>query len=272
MPGGESGGPEPGCPFCEGREAETPPEVFALAPLDREPNAPGWRVRVVPNKYPALAGRSGRHEVVIHSPRHVTSFADLGGDEVTHVAGAWQERARVARAEGFGYVHALVNEGLAAGGSLPHTHSQLVWLAETPPAVAHEQRANVDLASLLASELADGSRIVSERDGIVALCPYAGRGPYELLIAPLEPEPDGFASRRLPVALALLAETLRRLRAVEGVVPLNAWLHTSAFGSALGHWHLEVLPRMTVAAGLELGAGVYVSPLPPEDAATRLRD
>jgi UDPglucose--hexose-1-phosphate uridylyltransferase len=105
----------------------------------------------------------------------------------------------------------------------------------------------------------------------VLLCPYASRLPYELLVAPLEHEADGFASERLAGALALLADGLRRLFAAESPRPFNAWLHTAPFGED-GHWHLELLPRLSLLAGLELGAGIYVNAVPPEQAAASLRE
>jgi UDPglucose--hexose-1-phosphate uridylyltransferase len=94
-----------------------------------------WTVRVVPNLYPAF----DRQEVVVHSPRHVRTFAELRDEEIAAVAVAWNARFDTAREEGFPYVHALINEGRAAGSSLPHSHSQLVWLREPPPAAAVER-------------------------------------------------------------------------------------------------------------------------------------
>jgi UDPglucose--hexose-1-phosphate uridylyltransferase len=187
---------------------------------------------------------------VIHSPRHVRSIAELDEAAVELVAEAWRRRAHD---EAGPYVQALVNEGAAAGASLPHSHSQLVWLPEAPPAVTAEQ-------ALPAGEL------VVERDGLRVVSPWAARLPYELQIAPAEPESGAFSSDLLPSALRLLAEMVRRLHAVEGPVPLNAWLHDGP------HWHLELVPRLTVLAGLELGAGVYVNSLPSEEAAARLRE
>jgi UDPglucose--hexose-1-phosphate uridylyltransferase len=228
-------------------------------------------VRVVPNKYPVVDGSEGRSEVVVHSPRHELSIAGLLPDELADVAAAWRARADAAREEQFGYVHALINEGRPAGGSLPHTHSQLVWLRDVPPTVAEEQRAGTAFTELLERERREEVRVVAERDGIVAICPYASRAPYELVVAPVEPEADAFSSPLLGPGLALLAAAVERLLEAEGSVPLNAWLHTSRLGSATGHWHLELVPRLTVAAGLELGAGIYVNPLPPERAAETLR-
>ncbi|MCA1682878.1 MAG: hypothetical protein LC685_02615 [Actinobacteria bacterium] len=172
-----------------------------------------------------------RHEVVIHSARHASSVGDLRGDELELVARAWRERARAASAAGFKYVQAVLNEGRDAGASLPHSHSQLLPLPCEPPLVA------------------------AERD--------AGG------IAPRAHEGDGFGND-LSGALRLLGEVVRRLHVVSGSVPLNAWLHTAPFGME-GHWHIEVVPRLTIPASLELGAGVYVNTLAPEEAAKILR-
>lgn len=238
------------CPFCAGREERTPPELLRLG----EP----WRVRVVPNLYPALE----RQEVVIHVPRHARSLAELDSTEVALVAEAWQRRAAERRAA---YLHALVNEGAEAGSSLPHTHSQLVWLDEPPPAILAERAACASPASCPLCTAPQEELVVAERDGVVLAAAWAGRLPYELLVAPLAHERDPWTSAQLGTALALAAEGLRRLRAVEGARPANLWLHDS------GHWHLELVPRLSVLAGLELGAGVYVNTLAPEEAAARLR-
>ncbi|MEP7334353.1 MAG: hypothetical protein ABI717_01105, partial [Actinomycetota bacterium] len=175
------------CPFCAGHEDRTPPETLTIG----EP----WRIRVVPNLYPAFE----RQEVVVHAPEHVRSFAELDDDQVALVAEAWRRRRE---AEPAGYLHALVNEGRAAGGSLAHSHSQLVWLPGPPPAVTAERGEP------------DRDNVVAERGGLVATCPRAGRVPYELLIEPADPEPDAWSSELLPAALQLLAELLRRLHNV----------------------------------------------------------
>jgi UDPglucose--hexose-1-phosphate uridylyltransferase len=275
-----------GCPFCAGRESATPPETFAIGPPGRPADAPGWWVRVVPNKFPAFGPWSdegdrtglfarraarGRQEVVIHSPRHVRTFADLTGREVEQVAEAWQNRAAAAKEHGFPYLQALLNEGREAGASLAHSHSQLVWLADEPPLVAQERVAQAAeggcvLCRVLAEEIEQRMRIVAERDGLLLLCPFAGRQPYEMLVVPREHTEDPFEGPQLADALGLMADGLRRLHAAEGPAPVNAWLHAS------GHWHLEVVPRLSVLAGLELGAGYFVNTLAPESAAGVLRE
>jgi UDPglucose--hexose-1-phosphate uridylyltransferase len=198
----------------------------------------------VPNLYPAFE----RQEVVVHSPRHVRTFAELSDDELAATATAWAIRRRTAATEGFPYVHALINEGRAAGSSLPHSHSQLVWLREPPPEVMRESDAG------LAELRAETDLVVASEPPVRAIVHPCGRLPYEMLILgePFELGP----------ALAVLRTVIARLRAVEGPIPWNAWLHED---------HLEVVPRLSVLAGVELGAGIYVNTVAPEDAAAALR-
>jgi UDPglucose--hexose-1-phosphate uridylyltransferase len=223
------------CPFCAGHEHMTPPQSLVL------PERGEWRVRVVPNLYPALE----RQEVVVHSRRHVRSLAELADDELELIAAAWRRQAEAHP----GYVHALVNEGREAGSSLSHSHSQLVWLPEPPPLHGRPR----------------GEKVM-ESNGLVVLCPWASRLPYETVIAPVEPDSRGFESPQLAAALMLLALVVRRLHALEGPLPLNAWLEHGK-----DDWRILLLPRLTVLAGLELGAGIFVNTLPPEEAAARLK-
>ena len=196
---------------------------------------------MVPNLYPAFE----RQEVVVHSPRHTRTFAELSDDEVVALAEAWQARRDVARVEGFDYVHASINEGVAAGSSLPHSHSQLVWLHERPPEVARESGGAAELLREL---------VVAERGAMRAAVHRAGRLPYETLI--------GGEPFELGNALLLLCDVVGRLRALEGALPWNAWLHEG---------HIELVPRLSVLAGVELGAGIYVNTVAPEVAAAALQ-
>jgi UDPglucose--hexose-1-phosphate uridylyltransferase len=214
----------------------TPPQTLVL------PEEGDWKVRVVPNLYPAL----DRQEVVVQSRRHIRSIAEAEDAELELVAEAWRRRA----ADEPGYVLPLLNEGREAGASLPHSHSQLIWLPEAPAPHARPR-----------------GEAVFEHDGLAVTCPWASRVPYETVIAPLEPEADALESRLLASALKLLADIVRRLQGLEGQVPLNAWLERSP-----DDWRLVVFPRLTVLAGLELGAGIFVNTVPPEEAAFRLRE
>lgn len=274
-----------GCPFCAGREEATPPETFAVAAPGRAADSPGWRVRVVPNKFPALGPwdgerrtglltsrpARGQQEVVIHTPRHVLTLADLTPHEAADVAVAWTERATVARDQGFGYLHVAINEGPRAGATLPHTHSQLYSLPDVPSAVASESARAV--TEMIAEERRRRGRVVLERDGLVVLCPFASRFPYEVVIAPVEPEPDAFASGSLPTAIELLGEGLRRVRGAVGWASANAWLVTSPWSeTGPTHWRLVLSPRLTTPAAFELGLDVAINPVPPEKAAAALRE
>jgi UDPglucose--hexose-1-phosphate uridylyltransferase len=225
------------CPFDAGREDRTPPETLRIG----DP----WQVRVVPNLYPAFE----RQEVVIHTPEHVRSFADLSDAQVAVVAEAWQQRIDAALDEGFAYVHALINEGRLAGASLPHSHSQLVWMREEPPALSGEDAHGLDVL-LGRQELR-----VLEHGGATAVAHHAGAAPYESLVA------GGMLADRLGAVRLLVS----RLRELEGPFAWNAWLH------AREPKHVHVVPRLTALAGIELGAGLYVNVLPPEVAAERLR-
>jgi UDPglucose--hexose-1-phosphate uridylyltransferase len=218
------------CPFCAGREDRTPPETLRIG----DP----WRVRVVPNLYPAFE----RQEVVIHSPEHVRSFADLGDGQVEAVAEAWKRRADAAG----GGVLAFINEGRLAGASLPHSHSQLVW-TDLP----HE-----DLERL--AGLLKPLELMRRGDVIAAVHPVGG-APYESIVA------SETGAGELADGLVLLRDLARRLHAVEGARPWNAWLHPGP------PWHIHFVPRLTALASVELGAGIYVNVLPPERAAERLR-
>ena len=169
-----------------------------------------------------------------------------------------------ARAAGFRYVHALLNEGRPAGGSLAHSHSQLVWLTDIPPAVA---------ARMPARSLRCWSRRgwPADRRRPRTTAPLVLPGARARPVRGARRAASARRSRRVrepaagPRRSSSLADSIRRLHTVEERVPLNAWLHTGS------HWHLELVPRLTIAAGLELGAGIYVNPLPPEEAALRLR-
>ncbi|HMJ96212.1 MAG TPA: DUF4921 family protein [Thermoleophilaceae bacterium] len=284
-------------PFAAGHEDRTPPELYAL----RENG--DWRVRVVPNLYPALSGdgegvgedplasgrgepdlfasrpATGAHEVVINAPDAVTSLAELEPDQVDTAMSVWRERMRVH--DRAAYVHVIVNEGKEAGASLPHTHAQLYALPFVPAAVARErerftaysdrtQGRNL-LEDLVQEEVRRRERIVAIDDEAVAFAPFAARVPFHLILAPRTPvarfSDDG------PLGGRLLHEVLNRLRATLGALPpLNMWVRTAPRDAASFCWRIEIMPRLAQLAGLEIGTGVHLNVLAPEDAAQRLRD
>jgi UDPglucose--hexose-1-phosphate uridylyltransferase len=234
------------CPFCAGREDRTPPETLRLPD-----GAEQWIVRVVPNLYPAIE----RQEVVIHSPEHKRSFAELTDEEIDLVEQAWLRRATAGLEEGFTYILPLINEGRVAGSSLPHTHSQIAFLREPPSGAPKVDPGVIE-------ELLERQDLFVAEDNIEeAIVHPAGRLPYELLIG---------GTDHLGATLRLLRTCIRKLHAVEGPVPWNAWLY-GLFGGEETASFMQVVPRLTVLAGLELGAEIYVNSLDPVEAAGRLR-
>jgi UDPglucose--hexose-1-phosphate uridylyltransferase len=284
-------------PFAAGHEDRTPPELYTL------PGENGaWRVRVVPNLYPALSpgeaelagdplagGRGepdlfaarpalGAHEVIVNAPEPVHSLAELDPAQVETAMGVWRERMRVHGDAS--YVHVIVNEGKEAGASLPHTHAQLYALPFVPAAVARErerftaysdrtQGRNL-LEDLVQEEVRRRERIVAIDDEAVALCPFGARVPFHLQVVPRRPaarfSDDG------PLGARMLHQALSRLGAALGALPpLNMWVRTAPRDAERFCWRIEVLPRLSQLAGLEIGTGVHLNALAPEDAAERLR-
>jgi UDPglucose--hexose-1-phosphate uridylyltransferase len=283
-------------PYAAGNEERTPPELYRL------PAEGAWRVRVVPNLYPALTpgeedpgadplagGRGepelfaaqpahGNHEVIVNAPDPVHSLAEVPAGQVEAAMSVWRERMRAH--PGAAYVHVIVNEGKEAGASLPHTHAQLYGLPFVPAGVARErerftaysdrtQGRNL-LEDVLQEEVRRRDRVVAIDDEAVALCPFAARVPFHFQVVPRRPaarfSDDG------PLGAGILHECLVRLGAVLGrLPPLNMWVRTAPRDAERFCWRIEVMPRLAQLAGLEIGTGVHLNVLAPEDAAAQLR-
>jgi UDPglucose--hexose-1-phosphate uridylyltransferase len=244
----------------------TPPEVLALGRAGGEPDTPGWTVRVVPNKYPAIPGQ----EVVAHGPAHVTAFAELPQTVVREALRAWELRREHHRAAGAAYLLTAVNEGPAAGASLDHSHSQLVPFADVPPAVAAEMPAFAPPCALCAAVAREDARTIRLEDGLRTFAPHWSRFAYELWIVPERHTGEVAAPEALAPALL---DATGRLRAVLGEgLAWNAVLHAPPLrGDDPYHWHVEIWPRLAVAASVELGAGIWVNIVDPDVAAGELR-
>jgi UDPglucose--hexose-1-phosphate uridylyltransferase len=221
----------------------------------------------------------GHHEVIVNAPDPVVSLAQLSREQVAGAMEVWRERM-LAHADA-SYVHLIVNERREAGASLPHTHSQLYALDFVPAAIARERErfgayatrtmgSNL-LADFVQEEVRRRERIVAIDDEAVAVAAYAGRVPFQLMIAPRTPRPR-FEDPG-PTGASLLHDVLGRLARVLGASPpLNLWVRTAPAGAEYFCWRIDVLPRLTHLAGLELGAGVNLNIVAPEQAAARLRD
>lgn len=297
------------CPFCEGNESKTPPEVFALRAEGTAPDTPGWTVRVVPNKFPALTpgpppprasrgiyqsmeGR-GVHEVVIENPVHGLELADLPAAHVRDVLRVFQMRIRaIERDLHYQYVQVFKNKGKEAGASLSHPHSQIVATPIVPKRVKEEMYGADRLfrtfkecafCRILRDEEAAGARLVAGDGHFTAFSPYAARFPFEMAVYPRRHSAffTEVTEEELASLAAVLKDVLTRLKATVGDPPFNMVLHQAPNPQLSlkrwpemrerSHWHLEIIPILTKVAGFEWGTGFYINPVPPETGAQFLR-
>jgi UDPglucose--hexose-1-phosphate uridylyltransferase len=271
------GAPPVNCPFCPGHEAETPPEVARQGPGDSE--TPGWTLRVVPNKYPVVGGAvAGAHEVVVLSPAHDRALGALPAEQTIAVFRALRDRSAFHLDAGLAHAVPFVNHGLAAGASIEHPHAQLVVIDFVPPAVADDlerfERAGRDLvADSLANARGTDFAVI---DGPApAWCNPAASEPFEVLVAHRSTRAgfDQATDPELEVVARSTHEVLVRLAALLGDPAYNLVIHTAPRAARPGyHWYVRITPRLTVVAGFERGTGLYVNIVPPEQAATALRE
>jgi UDPglucose--hexose-1-phosphate uridylyltransferase len=292
------------CPFCAGNERTTPREVLAYRDNGASvPDGPGWRLRVVPNKFPALqiegdlnkAGDGifdkmngiGAHEVIIESPDHDATLATLPRKAMEEVLWAYRDRMEDLKKDTrFQYTLIFKNEGIIAGATLEHTHSQLIALPIVPIQVLEEIegcKRHYDIkercifCDIIRQEVQTRTRIVLESPLFIALAPYAPRFPFETWIMPKK-HLSCFAcstNEDFKDLAGLLQNVLIRLDRALSNPPYNYVIHTSPFRDERNdyyHWHIELMPKLTNVAGFEWGSGFYINPTPPEDAAKFLRE
>ncbi|MFH1768860.1 MAG: galactose-1-phosphate uridylyltransferase [Candidatus Omnitrophota bacterium] len=308
LPGGFSVKPfewkgNSGCPFCHGNEHLTPPEIEAIGRQGRAPNTGDWRVRVVPNKFPALkiegdldkkglglydmSNGIGAHEVIVDSPEHYKGLSELDDGQVEAVLGEYRSRSLDLRKDRrFKYILIFKNVGAEAGASLEHGHSQLIALPMVPKNVkeevkgAHkyyEFRGRCIFCDMIDYETRVGKRMVFEQEDFIVFCPLSSRFSFEVWIMPRDHAEDFTAIS--DGQIAALAKTLKRaigkLKSVLGEHPYNYIIHTSPVntdGHYGYHWHIEIMPKLSRVAGFEWGSGFYVVSTPPEIAAKYLRE
>jgi UDPglucose--hexose-1-phosphate uridylyltransferase len=290
------------CPFDYGNEHKTPPEVLAFRNSGAR-NEPGWRVRVVPNKFPALGIEGdldrqgelmydkmngiGAHEVIIETPDHRLTMAEMPERQIEEVMWAFKERVcDLKRDRRFRYIILFKNHGEAAGASLEHPHCQLIAL----PVVPKRAREEVDGARLywdlkerciycdiIHQESTAGVRLVAETDRFLVIEPYAPRFPFETWILPKRhfshfEESDAATLQNFAW---VLRSTLRKIDKVLEKPAFNFMIHSAPVQDAPlphYHWHLEIIPKLTKVAGFEWGTGFYINPTPPEESAKFLRE
>ena len=281
-PGRGESAPADDCPFCPGHERMTPPEVYRTG--EGRPDAPGWRVRVVPNLYPivggtdARPGATGAHEVVVLSPSHTDSFAQLEPEHAVEVLTVLRDRSRHHLAAGRTFVQVAINHGPAAGASIAHPHAQLVALDVMPPAVTRAvERFETAGHDLVTADLEEGGDALRVVDGLVAAwCPHASSTPYELRLALLAARArfDEANDSDIEAVATVARDALGRLASALGDVPYNLVVHTAGPGTdpESFHWYIEVQTRTSVIAGFEQGTGILVNTVAPQLAAPQLRE
>jgi UDPglucose--hexose-1-phosphate uridylyltransferase len=290
------------CPFCSGHEHKTPPEVLAYR-NGSHPNEPGWSLRVVPNKFPALRVEGdvtregegiydrmngvGAHEVLIETPEHVISTGELSEKQIEDLFWAFRDRINdLKRDRRLRYVILFKNHGEAAGASLEHTHSQLIALPVVPKRVQeeldgarryHDFRERCVYCDIVRQEVEENTRLILETDHLVAISPYAPRFPFETWIVPKQHH-SHFEDADIGTIQSVGSAMRTVIRKIEKVLEqpaFNFMVHSAPIQDApthYYHWHIEIIPKLTRVAGFEWGTGFYINPTPPEEATRYLRD
>ncbi len=289
------------CAFCSGNEYTTPPEIIAVRCDGSQPNTPGWTVRVVPNKFPALRVEGqlnlvgegmfskmngvGAHEVIIENPDHNLTLSTMPLKSVEDTLLAFYQRiADLRKDERLKYVLVFKNEGDIAGATLEHSHSQLIALPIVPQLVEEElnnakqyfERKNRCIfCDIIEQETKDRIRLISENEHYISLAPYAPSSPFETWILPKNHESSFEPDGRFSLLAQILQQTLKQIDKVLNMPPYNMMVHISPFRDEINeyyHWHIEIRPKLTQTAGFEWGSGFYINPTPPEDAARFMRE
>jgi UDPglucose--hexose-1-phosphate uridylyltransferase len=273
------------CPFCYGNEGKTPPEIQAYRPGSNggpasQRDTPGWTVRVVPNKFPALGIEGtlnrqaegmfdrmngiGAHEVIIETPHHTETLATMSESAIEKVFWAWRDRVLDLKHDiRLRYIVIFKNHGASAGATLEHAHSQLIALPIIPREMAEElegakhhyqQKERCVFCDVMRQELKAGSRVIAESADFVAIAPYAPRFPFETWLLPRR-HTSRFeeATRAEFASLArMLKEMLQRMNATLLSPPYNLIVHSAPLQEDAGdfyHWHIELMPKLTRVAG-----------------------
>jgi len=291
------------CPFCEGNEDSTPNEIIAYRNPGTQPNRKGWRVRVIPNKFPALEIEGdlqkrgegiydmmrgvGAHEVIIESPQHLVSTSQLAEENLREVLWVYRDRlVDLKRDNRLVYGMIFKNVGAAAGASLEHTHSQLIVTPIVPINVGEEMSGSLEFynyrgrcvyCDMIQQELATEKRIVVDAPGFLAFCPFASRFPFETWVLPKAHSShyENIQKNGIEELAGMMRLVIAKIEAALDQPAYNYIIHTAPFDTQEirhYHWHIEIMPSLTRAAGFEWGTGFYINPVPPEEAAAFLRD
>jgi UDPglucose--hexose-1-phosphate uridylyltransferase len=290
------------CPFCYGNESMTPPEIECIREPGTPPNTPGWQVRDVANKFPALqiegdldrrplglydmSNGVGAHEVIIESPYHAKDIPDLLPHEIENYIRMCCRRAMdLARDKRFKYLMFFRNYGPAAGASLEHAHTQVVALPMVPKNVAEEitgaksyfdYRERCVFCDIIRQETQEKERIILDNKFFVSFCPFVSRFPFEIWIMPKRHSGYfHYIDEEISALAQILKETIAKVKNVFPDVSYNYILHVAPINGDTDieyyHWHIEFMPKLTQVAGFEWGTGFYIDPITPELAAKYLK-
>ncbi|MEF8798638.1 MAG: galactose-1-phosphate uridylyltransferase [Candidatus Bipolaricaulota bacterium] len=293
------------CPFCPGNEGDTPSEVYSIRDENSQTEF-SWQVRVFPNKFPALdkegtssviesdlfktMGGFGFHEVVAETPLHDVRLEDLPVEDIKLIIQTYLERlSAFSEHPEIKYVSIFRNQGERAGASLTHPHSQIMATTFVPNLVRteiertssfHRAKGSCIFCDLIEAEKREGKRIISENEGFVTISPFGARFPYETHLLPKKHQ-MGFqeiTEEETSLLADELKKTLTALTGELGDFPYNLVIHTSPQTRTESeteeytyHWHIEILPRLTIPAGFERGSENFINIVSPEDAAEALR-
>jgi UDPglucose--hexose-1-phosphate uridylyltransferase len=289
-------------PLLAGNEDATPPEILAYREPGSRSNGPGWRVRVIPNKFPALRVEGdlqkrgdgiydmmngvGAHEVIVECPQRETNMSRLPVGAIREVLWAYRDRLVDLKRDSR-LVHGLIfkNKGAAAGASLDHSHSQLIVNPIVPIAIRDElsgteafyrYRGRNIFSDMIQQELATEDRVVIDSPGFLVICPFASRFPFETWIIPKQHSShfENVTRQGIEELGTILKQTLRKHELALDDPAYNYVIHTAPFDVQdlpYYSWHIEIYPRITGVAGFEWGSGFYINSVAPEEAARALR-
>ncbi|MCK4322108.1 DUF4931 domain-containing protein [candidate division WOR-3 bacterium] len=287
------------CPFCEGKEKKTPPEIDSFR-ASGKPNEPGWKIRVVPNKFPALTSEGeprkvynglyykingfGIHEVIIETPYHKKNLFNMDKKEISLIISMYKKRYLALKEnKNLKYILIFKNHGKIAGGSLPHSHSQIIGLPLIPPEIEEEIILVEDSVKChyckLIQRAYNEERVLKRNKDFIVLAPYASVAPYELVIYPLQHKPcfEEINDSEINSLSELLQDVFKKYNKVLENPPFNYFLHTAP--TALTprvyknyHWHIVIMPKLTMTAGFEKSSNIYINPVEPKEAVGKLRE
>lgn len=302
LSGGEELSSETFDPFLEGNEKVTTPEIMAYRNSGL-PDQPGWRVRVIPNKYPALTVEGqlekrgegmydkmtgiGAHEVIIECPHREVNMSRLSVQNIREVFWIYHDRL-VDLKRDVRLAHGLIfkNKGARAGASLDHSHSQLIVSPIVPITIQEEldgaakyfnYRGRSIFQDMIQQELATEERIVHESEHFVVFCPFASRFPFETWIVPRRHAShyETCTQSVIDDLGSVVKTVLMKLECGLDDPPYNYIIHSAPFSEKdVPHysWHIELFPRLSGVAGFEWGSGFYINAVAPEEAAKFLRE